>query len=82
MFRGGPTPGDSDIDTVLRKIPRVDTTRPNNFPLFRAVSEDGKLKVLRRSNVNDLSDFTTIDNWWGWSTVMLLRGYDPKNSVV
>ena len=49
---------------------------------FTSVSENGKLKVFRREDVNDLSDSRKTDDWYGWSTVTLLYNYDPKNSVV
>ena len=78
MFRGA----SADLNTILRKIPKVDSTKPNNYPLFTTVRKDGKLKVLRRYDVNDLSDSRKKEDWWGWSTELKLRNYDPKNSVV
>ena len=78
VFNGGANGG---VDKILSKIPNVDSTMPNNFPLF--TSENGKFKVFRRVDVNDLSDSRKTDDWWGWSTVALLKyEYDPKNSVV
>ena len=47
-FRGEPH---GQANDVLRKIPKVDSTRPNNFPLFTAQSENGKIKVFRREDV-------------------------------
>lgn len=35
-------------------------------------------KVLRRSDVNNLNDTRTVDNWWGWSTYLLLQNYAPN----
>ncbi|WP_445179781.1 phospholipase [Pseudomonas sp. McL0111] len=50
----------------------------NNFsPLFRV--EGGK--VLRRKDVNNLNDTATIDNWWGWSTYLLLKDYKPTGNT-
>lgn len=50
----------------------------NNFsPLFRV--EGGK--VLRRKDVNNLNDTATIDDWWGWSTYLLLKDYHPTGNV-
>ncbi|XP_063678468.1 uncharacterized protein LOC134814301 [Bolinopsis microptera] len=80
VFNGGPSGG---VEKILRKIPNVDSAMPNNFPLFTSVSENGNLKVFRRKDVNDLSDFRKTDNWYGWSTLALLKySYDPQNSVV
>ena len=34
--------------------------------------------MLRRTEVNDLNDYSWTDNWWGWSTLALLRqSYAP-----
>ena len=79
MFNGGASGG---VNKILSKIPNVDSTMPNNFPLFTSVFQNGKLKVFRREDVNDLSDSRKTDDWYGWSTVTLLYNYDPKNSVV
>ncbi|MFJ7316288.1 phospholipase [Pseudomonas sp. NPDC098747] len=50
----------------------------NNFsPLFR--TEGGK--VLRRKDVNNLNDTATVDDWWGWSTYLLLKDYHPTGNV-
>jgi hypothetical protein len=50
----------------------------NNFsPLFRV--EGGK--VLRRKDVNNLNDSATVDDWWGWSTYLLLKDYHPTGNV-
>ncbi|MGZ9666386.1 phospholipase [Pseudomonas sp. GNP014] len=50
----------------------------SNFsPLFRV--EGGK--VLRRKDVNNLNDTATIDDWWGWSTYLLLKNYQPTGNV-
>jgi len=46
----------------------------NFSPLFVM---DGD-KVLRRSDVNNLNDQNRIDNWWGWSTYLLLKDYKPN----
>ncbi|QHF27127.1 phospholipase [Pseudomonas sp. R32] len=48
---------------------------PGNFaPLFAL--RNGKL--MRRADVNNLNDPAQIDNWWGWSTYLLLKDYTPN----
>ncbi|MDD0971300.1 MULTISPECIES: phospholipase [Pseudomonas] len=50
----------------------------NNFsPLFRLQGN----KVLRRKDVNNLNDTTTVDDWWGWSTYLLLKDYHPSGNT-
>ncbi|WP_166220531.1 phospholipase [Pseudomonas atagonensis] len=50
----------------------------NNFsPLFRLEGS----KVLRRKDVNNLNDTATVDDWWGWSTYLLLKNYQPSGNV-
>ncbi|MHA3734798.1 phospholipase [Pseudomonas sp. Eth.TT006] len=49
----------------------------NFSPLFRV--EGGK--VLRRKDVNNLNDTATVDDWWGWSTYLLLKDYHPTGNV-
>lgn len=50
-------------------------TVPGNFaPLF--AMKNGKL--MRRADVNNLNDTAQIDNWWGWSTYLLLNDYTPN----
>ena len=63
------------IDNV---IPEVNPNKPNNFPLFSIRDK----RVCRRKDVDDLSDEEVVFDWWGWSTVYLLRGYHPKNSRI
>jgi hypothetical protein len=48
---------------------------PGNFaPLYFL---DGKT-VLRRKDVNDLNDRKRTADWWGWSTYLLLKDYQPN----
>ena len=68
-----------DYGAILNQVPEPDTRMQNNYPLFR-VADDGKL--LRRLHVNDLSSAATIDNWWGGTTVAMVKSYSPRNSVV
>ncbi|WP_323160029.1 phospholipase [Pseudomonas fluorescens] len=50
----------------------------NNFsPLFRVQDN----KVLRRKDVNNLNDTATVDDWWGWSTYLLLKDYHPSGNT-
>ncbi|POA39085.1 phospholipase [Pseudomonas sp. GW456-12-1-14-TSB6] len=50
----------------------------NNFsPLFRVEGN----KVLRRKDVNNLNDTATVDDWWGWSTYLLLKDYHPTGNT-
>ncbi|PYC31893.1 phospholipase [Pseudomonas protegens] len=60
---------------ALKALPDLNAAKSGNFsPLF-VMSGD---KVLRRSDVNNLNDSKTIDNWWGWSTYLLLKNYSPN----
>ncbi|QNH79536.1 phospholipase [Pseudomonas protegens] len=60
---------------ALQALPDLNAAKTGNFsPLF-VMSGD---KVLRRSDVNNLNDSKTIDNWWGWSTYLLLKNYSPN----
>ncbi|WP_422417228.1 phospholipase [Pseudomonas sp. GZD-222] len=53
----------------------VESQAAGNFaPLFAL--RNGKL--MRRADVNNLNDQTQIDNWWGWSTYLLLKDYTPN----
>ncbi|MGY2438839.1 phospholipase [Pseudomonas sp. SDO52101_S400] len=50
----------------------------NNFsPLFRVQGN----KVLRRKDVNNLNDTATVNDWWGWSTYLLLKDYHPTGNT-
>ncbi|MDI2146195.1 phospholipase [Pseudomonas sp. ITA] len=61
---------------ALQRLPDLRLT--NNFsPLFRV--DNGK--VLRRKDVNNLNDTATVDDWWGWSTYLLLKNYHPTGNV-
>lgn len=58
-------------------IPSVDEDEKNNCPMFRV--EDGIL--VRRKNLENLSDPNTTNSWTGLGTVMKLRSYKPSDSV-
>ena len=45
----------------------------NNSPLF---TWDGT-EVLRRNDVNNLNDYSWTASWWAWSTLILMRSYNP-----
>jgi hypothetical protein len=62
--------------TALKKLPDLQTVLnpAGNFsPLFKVEGN----KVLRRKDVNNLNDTATVDDWWGWSTYLLLKDYEP-----
>jgi hypothetical protein len=64
----------------LKKLPdlQVVLNPAGNFsPLFRVEGS----KVLRRKDVNNLNDTATVDDWWGWSTYLLLKDYTPTGNV-
>ncbi|UWF50218.1 phospholipase [Pseudomonas sp. N3-W] len=65
---------------ALKRLPDLQAVLnlANNFsPLFRVEGS----KVLRRKDVNNLNDTATVDDWWGWSTYLLLKDYNPKGNV-
>ncbi|KAF2392755.1 phospholipase [Pseudomonas frederiksbergensis] len=65
---------------ALKQLPDLQAVLnlASNFsPLFRI--EGGK--VLRRKDVNNLNDTATVDDWWGWSTYLLLKDYHPTGNV-
>lgn len=60
---------------ALKVAPDLNAAKTGNFsPLFVTKGSE----VLRRSDVNNLNDSKTIDNWWGWSTYLLLKNYSPN----
>jgi hypothetical protein len=72
-----PSPGSF---AALKKCPDLQAALnpTGNFsPLFKI---DGNT-VLRRKDVNNLNDTATIDDWWGWSTYLLLKDYNPTGNV-
>ncbi|MFJ2714867.1 phospholipase [Pseudomonas sp. NPDC087346] len=78
-YLSGTLPAPSTF-AALQRTPDLSAvlTLANNFsPLFRV--EGGK--VLRRKDVNNLNDTATIDNWWGWSTYLLLKDYKPTGNT-
>ncbi|UVL20248.1 phospholipase [Pseudomonas sp. B21-044] len=77
-FAEGHVPQAKDF-SALRLAPDLHAAEqdlvPGNFaPLY---FQDGKA-VLRRKDVNDLNDRNRIDDWWGWSTYLLLKDYKPN----
>ncbi|MCP1489910.1 hypothetical protein J3D48_006320 [Pseudomonas fluorescens] len=61
---------------ALKKLPDLQAVLnpTDNFsPLFKVEGN----KVLRRKDVNNLNDTATVDDWWGWSTYLLLKNYQP-----
>ena len=69
-----------DPSMVTELIPFIDIEETNNAPLFQV--KDGK--VHRRSNINDLQDTSTTENWWGLTTLVKITMccYKPRNSSV
>ncbi|MGL6243598.1 phospholipase [Pseudomonas sp.] len=75
----GSVPPASDYG-ALKKSPDLQAVLnpANNFsPLFQVEGS----KVLRRKDVNNLNDTATVDDWWGWSTYLLLKDYKPTGNV-
>ncbi|SMQ26698.1 hypothetical protein SAMN04488483_3138 [Pseudomonas helmanticensis] len=78
-YLSGTVPAPSSF-AALQRLPDLSAVLnlSNNFsPLFRV--EGGK--VLRRKDVNNLNDTATIDDWWGWSTYLLLKDYQPTGNT-
>jgi len=67
-----------DSAVVTDLIPFVDQEKRNNSPLFQV--KDGRLH--RRSKIGDLQGKEAITNWWGPTTVAMLKLYKPKNSAI
>eukprot|EP00112_Aurelia_sp_Birch-Aquarium-sp1_P021674 Seg5893.2 transcript_id=Seg5893.2/GoldUCD/mRNA.D3Y31 product="hypothetical protein" protein_id=Seg5893.2/GoldUCD/D3Y31 len=65
-------------NSVTDFIPFVDPNEKNNYPMFQV--KEGKL--LRRADLNNLSDPETVGNWWGWTTVAELSSYKPGKSAI
>ncbi|QXH50607.1 phospholipase [Pseudomonas fakonensis] len=77
-FVSGHLPQPADY-TALRLVPDLQAAEqdlvPGNFaPLY---FQQGKT-VLRRKDVNDLNDRNRTADWWGWSTYLLLKDYQPN----
>ncbi|MBL0797158.1 MULTISPECIES: phospholipase [unclassified Pseudomonas] len=78
-YLSGKRPDESDF-AALKHLPDLDDVHKveNNFsPLFRVQGN----KVLRRKDVNNLNDTATVDDWWGWSTYLLLKDYHPAGNT-
>ena len=78
-YLSGTVPAPSGF-AALRRLPDLTAVLDltNNFsPLFRSVGG----KVLRRKDVNNLNDIATVDDWWGWSTYLLLKDYHPTGNT-
>lgn len=67
----------SSSDRVTDYIPFVDPNARNNSPMFQV--KDGIL--VRRTDLENLRDFTTTSNWFGIETVLKVRSYNPHGSV-
>ena len=52
--------------------PSDEQANGNTSPLFAMVNS----KLMRRNDLNNLSDYSWTSSWWGWSTLqLLLRKY-------
>ena len=63
---------------VTDHIPFVDPEELNNYPMFQV--KDGKL--LRRADLENLSDPTTTSKWTGVGTARELRSHNPCQSAI
>ncbi|PQP05692.1 phospholipase [Pseudomonas frederiksbergensis] len=72
-----PSPGSFAALKNLPDLQAVLNPADNFSPLFRVEGN----KVLRRKDVNNLNDTATVDDWWGWSTYLLLKDYHPAGAV-
>ena len=68
----------TDSRVVTDYIPFVDANEKNNYPMFQV--KDGKL--LRRSDLGNLSDPKTKSKWYGLKTVLEARSYKPRQSAI
>ncbi|WP_223486284.1 phospholipase [Pseudomonas sp. A-RE-19] len=74
-YLSGIAPSAGDF-AALKKLPDLQAVlKPaGNFSALFKVEGN---KVLRRKDVNNLNDTATVDDWWGWSTYLLLKDYQP-----
>lgn len=75
-YLSGSTPTAGNF-AALKCLPdlKAAKNRGGNFSALFVQEGD---KVLRRSDVNNLNDTKTVDDWWGWSTYLLLKNYTPN----
>ncbi|TPG81457.1 phospholipase [Pseudomonas arsenicoxydans] len=72
-----PSPGNFSALKKLPDLQAVLNPAGNFSPLFRLEGSN----VLRRKDVNNVNDTATVDDWWGWSTYLLLKDYSPTGNV-
>lgn len=72
-----PSPANFAALKILPDLQAVLNPTGNFSPLFKVEGD----KVLRRKDVNNLNDTATVDDWWGWSTYLLLKDYNPTGNV-
>jgi len=72
-----PSPGSF---AALKQLPDLQAIL-NPTGNFSALFKVEGSKVLRRKDVNNLNDTATVDDWWGWSTYLLLKDYNPQGNV-
>jgi hypothetical protein len=75
-FLSGVMPAPSNY-VALKYLPDLNAVKKPAGNFSGLFVLDGN-KVLRRSDVNNLNDSNRIDNWWGWSTYLLLKDYAPN----
>ena len=75
-FQSGVVPAPSSY-LALKHVPDLNAVKKPEGNFSGLFVLDGN-QVLRRSDVNNLNDTQRIDNWWGWSTYLLLKDYTPN----
>ena len=63
---------------VTDYIPFVDPKEKNNYPMF--LIKDGKL--VRRTDLENLSDPRTTGDWTGVRTALKASSYNPRESAI
>lgn len=69
-----PSPATYKAPLYVPDLNAVNNPSTNFSPLFKAEGD----KVLRRKDVNNLNDKQWTNDWWGWSTYLLLQNYTPN----
>ena len=69
-----PSPATYKAPLYVPDLNAANNPATNFSPLFKAEGD----KVLRRKDVNNLNDKQWTNDWWGWSTYLLLQNYTPN----
>ena len=78
IFDAFEKPHETSSYRVTDYIIFVDPKAKNNPAMFQV--KDGIL--VRRTDLENLGDFTTTSNWFGIENVMKVRSYSPRGSVI